>query len=1420
MPDSFATESIVNLTNSESVLREKDLNAEISSRKALLASGGAEFDLDLTISAAERLKIGRKNLKKTLGLDEVADMDSLAKELVRDEDLTAADSASTSTVADSPDLEKLSARERSALKRKARMSAKAPIRNEKQVKVVEAPSAIDYSSLSDACWFAERVKENLLNPKWTVRHGALIGLRSLLTHGLPKTGEFESPESWLDFLIADILLLLGLDRFYDFVGETAIAPVKETAAQLLALLVKHSCPEMIQLILDKHLTCLLHSSQWQIQHSGLLAFKHILSNQDTLPVDTKRIIQLLAEGDDDVRATAADVCSLICSQLQVEDISAVMNNIFSSISTDWTGSLTPLLSLLEKLLTSSKFTFDPHALLPFIRDPSSSVRSQVVRLFSLLRPTGKEFLISLMESMALELDATVSNASCDLACLLTEKKLLSEEEVAKLCEIAATPLGSPYAIEMFKSSKNAHDLGFKRADMMVIKEEEALLQRMNLSRTLGHLEVSDVFLSRLRQSNHCLHHLIYKWIGGPSCDYHERECFVEEAGLLNELLVETNASTLSQVKTENEITANLLNRFNTGHALLSARSKAALCPSFTSIFSLLSLEYDSTLQGFFAHELVIEMEAVGTQLKEKCNQLGSLAPLKLIINDVESWKSFSCPNPVWRSSQKCFEALCQSQILVPKIMMLLDEVSFDFYAHFMAHLQKTCSLDMSRLFLVLAESEQEKEAVACIIAHAVRLDDTFSVLEELICSQMQKLPVERTLNLISELIIRASSAILPVLPVFLKFSMQFVNDSSLETRQLASGVFSELVRIAPLSTTSSATSLSTKLSTQVAESNEFLQQLQGPSSNLLDYKMPCPINVQLRPYQQEGLNWLAFLRRFDLHGALCDDMGLGKTLQTLCILAADHFERKDETVQSLIICPPSLCGHWEAEVKAYCPTLANSILVYSGAAGERRNRLANEIKSTQLVITSYDVIRTDIDYFSPQDWNYCILDEGHLIKNSKTKLASAIKSLKTKRRLLLSGTPIQNDLLELWSLFDFLMPGYLGNERDFCTNFAKPIAVAQYQQAMTSNQSTNASALSKWTLRDLEEAEAKLNQLHKQVLPFILRRMKENVLQDLPPKIIQDYTSEMSPIQRIIYDDLLASSSIKSEITSTLQSDANLEKNPHVFKVLQYMRKLCIHPQLVYSPTHPLAATIESQMASNNWQWNDLSIAPKFQMLRELLLECGLGEEGSISGEGHRVLIFAQHKSTLDLIESLVFKAHLPQISYLRLDGNVEASARFPIVTKFNSDPTIDVLLLTTHVGGLGLNLTAADTVIFMDPDWNPMKDLQAMDRAHRLGQKRVVNVYRLLLKDTLEERIMGLQRWKLHVANTVVSQQNSSLQSMNTDDIMNLFESATNNKTEQSNTSKEPSETEKWLQKQGINLDEDSSFSDPTHEYDQFKLQ
>ncbi|XP_029788086.1 TATA-binding protein-associated factor 172 isoform X3 [Suricata suricatta] len=575
-----------------------------------------------------------------------------------------------------------------------------------------------------------------------------------------------------------------------------------------------------------------------------------------------------------------------------------------------------------------------------------------------------------------------------------------------------------------------------------------------------------------------------------------------------------------------------------------------------------------------------------------------------------------------------------------------------------------------------------------------------------------------------------------------------------------------------------------------AKERHFLEQLLD-GKKLENYKIPVPINAELRKYQQDGVNWLAFLNKYKLHGILCDDMGLGKTLQSICILAGDHCHRAQEYARSklaecmplpsLVVCPPTLTGHWVDEVGKFCSKEYLNPLHYTGPPTERI-RLQHQVKRHNLIVASYDVVRNDIDFFRNIKFNYCILDEGHVIKNGKTKLSKAVKQLTANYRIILSGTPIQNNVLELWSLFDFLMPGFLGTERQFAARYGKPILASRDARSSS---------------REQEAGVLAMDALHRQVLPFLLRRMKEDVLQDLPPKIIQDYYCTLSPLQVQLYEDF-AKSRAKCDVDETVSSAAlseetekpKLKATGHVFQALQYLRKLCNHPALVLTPQHPEFKSTTEKLAVQNSSLHDIQHAPKLSALKQLLLDCGLGN-GSTSESGtesvvaqHRILIFCQLKSMLDIVEHDLLKPHLPSVTYLRLDGSIPPGQRHSIVSRFNNDPSIDVLLLTTHVGGLGLNLTGADTVVFVEHDWNPMRDLQAMDRAHRIGQKRVVNVYRLITRGTLEEKIMGLQKFKMNIANTVISQENSSLQSMGTDQLLDLFTLDKDGKAEKADTS------------------------------------
>lgn len=585
------------------------------------------------------------------------------------------------------------------------------------------------------------------------------------------------------------------------------------------------------------------------------------------------------------------------------------------------------------------------------------------------------------------------------------------------------------------------------------------------------------------------------------------------------------------------------------------------------------------------------------------------------------------------------------------------------------------------------------------------------------------------IELVYHLIHVMEDGILPYVIFLIVPVLGRMSDFDNDVRLIATTTFATLVKLVPLEAgIPDPPGFPDKLLQGRDRERKFISQMLD-FKKVEPFELPVAIKAELRSYQQEGVNWLAFLNRYHLHGILCDDMGLGKTLQTLCIVASDHHLRaenyaktkasEDRRLPSLIVCPPTLSGHWQQEIQQFAPFL--SCMAYVGSTADRA-KLRDQLGKTDVVITSYDICRNDIDVFMPLNWNYCVLDEGHLIKNPKAKTSMAVKRLVSNHRLILSGTPIQNNVLELWSLFDFLMPGFLGTEKVFLDRFARPIAASRFSKSSSKEQEAGALAI-----------EA----LHKQVLPFLLRRLKEEVLDDLPPKILQNYYCDLSELQKKLFDDFAKKE--RKTLTDKAGSDSK-EAKQHIFQALQYMRKLCNSPSLVVKEDHKQYAAIQSQLARQNSSLKDVAHAPKLTALRDLLVDCGIGTDPAENNNfvsPHRALIFCQMKEMLDIVANDVLRALLPSVQYLRLDGSVEANKRQNIVNQFNTDPSYDCLLLTTSVGGLGLNLTGADTVIFVEHDWNPQKDLQAMDRAHRIGQKKVVNVYRLVTRGTLEEKIL-----------------------------------------------------------------------------------
>ncbi|XP_022880908.1 TATA-binding protein-associated factor BTAF1 [Olea europaea var. sylvestris] len=637
--------------------------------------------------------------------------------------------------------------------------------------------------------------------------------------------------------------------------------------------------------------------------------------------------------------------------------------------------------------------------------------------------------------------------------------------------------------------------------------------------------------------------------------------------------------------------------------------------------------------------------------------------------------------------------------------------------------------------------------------------------------------------LVSLLVQGLGLELVPYAPLLIVPLLKCMGDSDHSVRLSVTHSFAALVPLLPLARGISPPVGLTERLSRNKEDAQFLEQLVD-NSQIDDYKLSFELKVTLRRYQQEGINWLAFLKRFNLHGILCDDMGLGKTLQSSAIMASDIAEHiaannSNDLPPSLIVCPSTLVGHWVYEMEKFIDSSVLTTLQYIGSAQERLS-LQPQFDKHNVIVASYDVVRKDIDFLSHLSWNYCILDEGHIIKNSKSKVTVAVKQLKAQHRLILSGTPIPPPSLSL-------------THKSFQATYGKPLLAARDP---------------KCSAKDAEAGALAMEALHKQVMPFLLRRTKDEVLSDLPEKIIQDRYCDLSPVQLKLYEQF-SGSHVRQEISSMVKVNEDKRDGPkassHVFQALQYLLKLCSHPLLVLGETIPesllpLLSELFPTSSCIASELHKLHHSPKLVALQEILEECGIGveasgAEGHISVGQHRVLIFAQHKALLDIIERDLFHTHMKSVTYLRLDGSVQTEKRFEIVKTFNSDPTIDVLLLTTHVGGLGLNLTSADTLVFMEHDWNPMRDHQAMDRAHRLGQRKVVNVHRLIMRGTLEEKVMSLQKFKVSIANAVINADNASMNTMNTDQLLDLFTSAEGKKgTRKSIRSDENSEGNKKL--------------------------
>jgi len=487
--------------------------------------------------------------------------------------------------------------------------------------------------------------------------------------------------------------------------------------------------------------------------------------------------------------------------------------------------------------------------------------------------------------------------------------------------------------------------------------------------------------------------------------------------------------------------------------------------------------------------------------------------------------------------------------------------------------------------------------------------------------------------------------------------------------------------------------------------HDIRRQMLG--EKVLDFSaVPKEIKAELRAYQKEGVQWLERLRGMYLSGILADDMGLGKTLQAITSITQMHALFPKST--TIIICPTSLLYNWYEEFKKFNPNF--KVAVIDGIPGQRK-RLIKTIQEYDALITTYSLIQKDIELYDGFVFKYVVLDEAQHIKNRATRNAKSVKQIKGDHRLILSGTPIENSLDELWSLFDFLMPRFLGSYDRFIERYIRPTG---------------------------EELTKNLQYLRKKVAPFILRRMKADVLDDLPPVSEIVYHTQLTPVQQDLYRSYAASA--KDELTKLVERDGFDKVQIHVLATLTRLKQICCHPGI---------------FAKEQAEPGD---SAKYEMLMELL-------NTLIEGR-HKTVIFSQYTKMLQIIRSDLEKAG---IRFCYLDG--ASKNRLELVKEFNEDKHIPVFLVSLKAGGTGLNLTGADTVIHYDMWWNPAVQSQATDRVHRLGQERNVSVYKLISKNTIEEKIVEMQNRKKGLVKKVVTCDEEALAKLTWEDVLELLE-------------------------------------------------
>ena len=1126
--------------------------------------------------------------------------------------------------------------------------------------------------------FYENLLKMTISAEWYKRHGAFGGLLAIVENSHSSEIEIELN---LNAIVDRALIILKNDKFSDFVDNKAVAPVREEAVKMVVAFLKKfkNSPEAAKTkkaILDQ-----INSDCWHTQYTILNFIYLSLINNIEIDIDRSLFISFLSSTDEDIKYITADIIILLFDQFDLEQHKEIYKIIINQLNKQTDEEIAHSKSQIIKLLRDLIVYFGNKQI--EIEMNLSSITSCYTSTIEEIKDAVIDISLFIDEIDVLYLLAESvlfygnRNKAADILQIKLEKT--AENDFITFCNHFIRQITEDIFISYDKDQFVCYDEnyftrdGWKVLGYGHIMDNRVLLLKNILGRVKNSLKIDNSTV--LEDSVNILLNPIESsiFISGQLL----KDDFAKYKNL-------TNISIHDFIAILNDKDKNNYNCIRQGRSIIYFGEYSRL-----NVIRNIKNSFDFSIYFFF----------------EFSTEFLHLILHFLVQNDILDKTLSSIANKLIYTENKLFMHNCR------QTFQFIDEEHFERFInnsvinYSFEHQLILFSYFNSRIFTFNSTQFMFDNCIEFIRNLDISYSSDTNISDHFVYSlnlfiknnlcnncKLIKLILKLTnINLFGRLIfniIDASDYSFNVLLV--KHLFKCIDKN---TTEILAKVISSLVT----GINHNIKNIDEELYKQIEIEYKDIEMLLD-SKKIEDYNVDQSIfkdkNFKLREYQLDGIRWINFIFKFNLGGILADDMGLGKTMQILTYIINQNI-----SANLIVICPSSLIEHWYREYDHYFIKNKVNLTVYS----------FDQIRKSSLT-SKYD---------------YLIIDEGHIIRNRKTVLYSKIKEIDAVHKLILTGTPVHNSVDDLYSLFDVVIPGYLGDEKEFSKKYKFKINDKTIEALKNKN----------------ETLESKMSELHKKVLPFILRRLKTDVLKDLPPKIIKDVLLKMDAEQKVLYN----------KIEEDENDDEIKLGDSNAFLKIKNLLKAASHPKHFTTK---------------------INLSRKTAAIFDIIEMCG-----GMNEMRNKMIIFFQSKNTMHFVyDELVDKYTDP--SYFRVlsldstynNSNCGIKRDINSISVNFNNSNANILLSTTSVGGLGLNLTSADRVIFYEHDWNPFNDLQAMDRAHRLGQRRVVNVIRLIMEGTIEEKVMNYQNFKKYVSGSIITQQNTKIENMEMKDLLEKF--------------------------------------------------